>query len=210
MALTYPLDLLADFPGHVTEFELVWRQEQSRQASGRTIGKDFGSPIWRLSAVSRQMWMNELDQWRARLDALEGGQKTFRGYAMSRARPIQHPGFGGDAPALPDTAYLHTINANRKAIRVDGLNGISLSVGDMISIDGRDVHRVMEAVTAVAGLTPLFEIRPHLWADVVTDLPVSIDRPSCVMAVDIGSVKSSADPQTGRGTISFTATEARD
>lgn len=205
MALTYPLDILQAFPGWVTEFELMWRQEQSRLASGRTIGKDFGSPIWRLAAVTRTLSPNTLDEWRARLDGLEGGQKTFKGYPLSRCRPILHPG----SSALP-TGTLDTINGNRKAIRISGLAGISLSVGDVISINSRDVHRVQEAAVAVAGLTPLFEVRPHLWADVVTGAPISISRPFCLMTIDIGSIKSTADPNTGRGTISFTATEARD
>jgi len=205
MSLTYPLDILAAFPGWVTEFELMWRQEQSRQANGRTIVKDFGSPLWKLTAVASSLTINQLDHWRARLDALEGGQKTFLGYAKSRTRPIAHLG----TSILP-AGVLHTINANRKAIRVSGLPGITLSVGDMISINGRDVHRVMEAAAAVAGLTPLFEIRPHLWSDVFTGVPVTIDRPSCPMVIMPGSITSSADPQNGRGTVTFQAIEARE
>ena len=205
MTLTYPQDPLADFPGWTPEFDLQWRQEQSRQADGRTIGKDFGSPIWRMTAVSKVLSANWLDHWRHSFDAPEGGQKTFKGYPLSRCRPILHPG----AAALP-AGVLHTIAVDRKTVRVSGLTGIKLSVGDMISIGGRDLHRVMEAATAVAGLTPLFEVRPHIWGDVVTTTAVSISRPFCLMSIVPGSVASSADPQTGRGTISFQAMEARD
>lgn len=205
MTITYPLDLLADWPGWTPEFDLLWRQEQSRLSSGRTIVKDFGSPIWRMTAASKTLSPNWLDHWRARLDAMEGGQKTFKGYPLSRCRPILHPG----SAVLP-AGTLHTIGGDRKSVRIDDLDGIALSVGDMISIGARDLHRVMEGATAAAGLTPSFEVRPHIWADVETGAAVSIDRPFCLMSIVPGSITSSADPQTGRGTVSFQAIEARD
>lgn len=119
MAITYPLDLLANWPGWSTEFELAYRQEHSRQANGRTIVKDMGSPLWRASYQSRSMRPNELDEWRARLASLENGLQTFKGYSLSRCRPILHPG----STVLP-TGALNTIAANRKAIRASGMTGI--------------------------------------------------------------------------------------
>lgn len=202
MTITYPLDLLAIFPGWSTEFELQHRQEQSRQANGRTIVKDLGSPLWRASYQSRSLRPNELDAWRARLASLENGLQTFKGFALSRCRPILHPG----AASLP-TGELHTIDANRKAIRVDDLVGVTLSVGDMIQIGAKDLHQVMEPASGT--LTDLFEVRPHLWPGVVAGATVSIVKPACIMAIVPGSVSSPADMATGRGTISFQAVEAR-
>ncbi len=63
MAITYPLDLLQAFPGWSTVFDLMWRQEQSRQTNGVTRVKDFGSPLWRATFQSRSMRPNELDEW---------------------------------------------------------------------------------------------------------------------------------------------------
>lgn len=203
MAITYPIDLLANFPGWTVTFELMYRQEQSRHASGRTRVKDFGSPIWRASYASRSLSANELDYWRARLDTLENGQKTFTGYSLSRCRPIAHPG----SSSLP-TGALHTIAADNKSVRVEDLTDITLSVGDLIQI-GSNLHRVMEAATAVAGLTPSFEIRPHVWAGTVVTDTVVIDKPSVAMTIEPGSVSTPADPRTGRGSISFSAIEAR-
>lgn len=205
MSLVPPFDILPDWPGWVTEFEPLYRQEQSRTAAGRTIVKDFGSAIWRMTALSKTLSPNRLDYWRARLDAMDGGLTTFKGYPLSRCRPILHPG----SAALP-AGVLHTISGDRKSVRIDDLDGITLSVGDMIGIGGRDIHRVVEGAADVGGLTPLFEVRPHIWADVVTGAAVSISRPFCIMSIVPGSITSSADPQTGRGTISFQAIEARD
>ncbi|QMV00170.1 hypothetical protein GHV40_01110 [Devosia sp. D6-9] len=204
MALNEPLDLLTDFPGWSTEFSLLWRQEQSRHASGRTRVKDFGSPIWQATFVSKVMKPNTLDMWRAKLTAAENGLLTFTAYPTSRCRPILHPG----AAALP-TGLLDTMNANNKAIRVSGLVGVSLSVGDFIKI-GTNLYQVMEpAVADEDGLTPLFEVRPHLWPGQAVGDVVVIVKPSCTMTVVPGSVSATADPRTGRGSISWQGIEAR-
>jgi hypothetical protein len=202
MTLSYPLDLLADFPGWSTEFEPIYRQEYSRQANGATIGKDFGSPLWRGTWVSRQLSPNNLDHWRARLEGMEGVLKSFRGYSLSRCRPIKHPG----ASALP-TGTLGTINSDRKRITAAGLPGISLSVGDLLQVGDADLHRVMEAATG--NPTNLFEVRPHIWPGVVAGAAVKILRPSCIMSLVPGSVSTSANPSTGRGSVSFQGIEVR-
>lgn len=202
MAITYPLDLLAYFPGWSTEFDQLSRDEFSRTANGRTIPKNLGSPLWRASYQSRSLKPNELDEWRARLASLENGQKTFKGYPMSRCRPILHPG----STALP-VGSLFSIDANRKAIRITSLTGVSLSVGDMIQIGTKDLHQVMEPVAGP--LTALFEVRPHIWPGVATGAAVTIVKPACLMAIVPGSVSSTADIATGRGVISFQAVEAR-
>lgn len=210
MAITYPLDILADFPGWTTEFALTWRQERSRSAGGRTIVKDLGDPIWRLTAQSRQLSPNELDYWRARLRALENGLQTFYGRSMSRCYPILYPrGAWPTGVAFDGTATLATINANRKAITVSGLpNGFTFSVGDYLAI-GNDVHQVMEVATAASGTTTEFEVRPHVWPTVVATASITVLKPSCIMSIVPDSVSSTADPQTGWGAVAFQAEEAR-
>lgn len=198
MPITYPFDLLADFPGWSTEFDLLWRQEQSRQANGRTIVKDMGSPLWRASYQSRNMKPNELDYWRARLAAMENGLKTFLGRPLSRCRPINHPG----SAALPG-GTLSSIGGDRKTVTIGGLTGITLRVGDMVQIGTRDLHHLVD----VAGAT--MEVRPHIWPGVTAGAAVVISKPSCVMAIVPGSISNSADAATGRGSISFQAVEAR-
>jgi hypothetical protein len=215
MALSEPFDLLVDFPGWVTSFESMRRQEQSRQANGRTIVKDLGPPLWHLVAQSKVLRPNALDYWRARLDALENGLATFKGYSLSRTYPILYPNGSWPTGVSFDgvSANLNTIDANRKAIRVGGLPvGFVFSVGDMLAI-GTDLHRVMETATAAGGgLTGLFEVRPHLWPDVAVGSPppvVSVYRPSCIMAIVPGSISTSAGIN-GWGSVTFEAMEARE
>lgn len=203
MAITYPIDLLAGFPGWSTDFSLLWRQEHSRHASGRTRVKDFGTPIWQANYVSTTLSANVLDAWRARLASLENGLNTFTGYSLSRCRPILHPG----SSVLPEGA-VDTVGADNKSLRVSGLTDITLSIGDMIQV-GSYLYQVMEEAAAVAGLTPLFEVRPHLATGAAALDVVKITKPSVAMTIVPGSVSASADPRTGRGSISFQAIEAR-
>ncbi len=202
MALTEPLDILANWPGWCTEFDLLARQEQSTHASGRIRTKDFGSPIWRASYQTRTLSPNQLDHWRAVIGHAQTSQMTFRAYPLSRCRPIKHPG----ATALP-AGTLHTIGVDDKTVRVAGLAGVSLSIGDMIQIGAANLHRVLEP--AVGNPTGVFTIEPHLWPGTVTGQAVPISRPSCLMTIMPGSMSASADPRTGRGSVSFSAIEAR-
>lgn len=197
MAITYPYDLLASFPGWSTSFELLWRQEQSRQANGKTQVKDLGDPLWQATYQSRSMPVNELDYWRARLDLMENGGNTFYGRSFSRCRPIRHPG----SSTLP-AGTLSSITDN-KVVGVTGLTGITLSIGDMLQIGTTDLHRIVD----ISGSA--YEVRPHIWPGVATGATVTISKPACIMAIVPGSISTTADPQTGDGTVSFQAMEAR-
>jgi hypothetical protein len=201
MALTEPLDLLTDFPGWSTEFDLMARQEQSRHASGRTRVKDMGQPIWRGRWQTKTLSANTLDRWRARIEQAMISQMTFTAWQSSRCRPITHPG----ASVLP-AGTLHTIGSDDQTVRVAGLVGITLSIGDMIRI-GSSLYRVQEA--ASGNPTGLFTITPHLWLGTATSQPVIIAKPWCLMTIDPGSLSAPTDLSTGRGSISFSATEAR-
>jgi hypothetical protein len=212
MALSSPFDLLSDFPGWVTGFSLHWRQEQSTLASGRVIVKDFGSPLWQLTAQSKRLSVNELDYWRARLNGMENGIATFYGYSLSRTYPIAYP--RGSWPTgvsfSGTTAALASVNANRKAVTISGLPaGYVVSVGDYVQIGTTDLHQAMEAVTADgSGLTPEFEVRPHIWTGVSSG-DVSVKKPHCIMAIVPGSITSDSSLD-GFGSVSFQAIEARE
>lgn len=210
MALSEPFDILAEFPGWTTTFEPLWRQEQSRQANGITRLKDFGSPLWTLTASTRSLSRRELDYWRARLEVLENGEQTFLGYSLSRCWPMAYPrGSWPSGDAFDGvSAIVDTLDDNNRALRVSGLPaGFVLSVGDMLQIGDNDLYRVHEAATAnVAGLTGLFEVRPHFWVGTAEGDTVSVKRPHCLMTIVPGSVQSPSEP-SGRGAISFSAIE---
>jgi len=233
MAIEYPFDLLSGFRGWSTEFQLLWRQEQSRTSNGRTLVKDFGSPLWTTTYQSRSLSANELDYWRARLDLMENGLQTFYGRSLSRCYPIDDPrgdkisgGEGADLVFLldfvNDYAVLNdpdedgfsigAISPDRKTVVLDGPfpTGYRLGTGDMIQFGPRNLHRIMQAEAIVPGeATTRIEVRPHLWPETQTGDATSFIKPHCIMSVVPGSISSAADASTGRGVITFQAIEAR-
>ena len=210
MAITFPYDLLSTFPGYSTEFDLTYRQEQSRTSGGRTIVKDFGSPLWQGSWISRSLTINELDAWRARLKALENGFQTFAAWPFSRAYPIAYPnGSWPTGSAFNGSCQIASLTS--KSVSLKGLpSGYQLSVGDYIQIGTADLHQVLEPATANSGgLTGSFEVRSYLWPSVAVNAAVKLSRPSCIMSIAPGTISTTADSQAGRGVVSFQAMEAR-
>jgi hypothetical protein len=192
------LNWLNDFPGWSTEFDLMYRQEQSRSASGKTYVKDFGSPLWAGSWISKTLSPNVLDAWRARLKALENGLQTFRAWPSSRLYPIAYPnGSWPTTGGFSGSGTIGTANVNRKAIAAAGFpSGFQFSVGDYVQIGTADLHHVLEDAT-----TGQFEIRPHLWPGVVTGAVLKVNRPCCLMTIVPGTINTAADQKTGRGNI---------
>lgn len=210
MAITYPFDFLDGFPGWSTRFELMRRQETSRSANGKTYVKDLGDPLWTAAYVTRVLKPNDLDRWRARLDALEEGLQTFVGRPLSRCRPIAYPAGSGTVPESGVTVA--SVSSTDKRLSLAGLPaGYHLKAGDMIEVVDSGLYRLVEDRTASAsGVASLFEVRPHFWPGVEDGAAVKLLKPSCAMSVVPGSISAEADKETGRGTISFQAIEARD
>lgn len=202
MLVSYPYDILSGFPGWSIEFDLLYRQEQSRTAGGKIYVKDLGSPLWHTTYVSRLLFPNELDAWRGRLKLLEGGLQEFLGRPISRRFPIAHPkGSGmGDASSL----VLGTIGEDRKTLRLSNRPaGYAPSIGDYLQLGPRNLHQIGN----IDGLD--IEVRPHFWPETVIGNSVAIVRPSCRMTIVPGSISTTAELQTGRGTVSFQAIESR-
>lgn len=217
MSLSAPFDILTGFPGWTTDFNLLYRQEQSRTAGGKTYVKDMGAPLWHAKIQSKILKVNTLDFWRGRLKILENGLFTFYGYSTSRCYPILYPngswptglGFSGT------TGVLQSVNVNRKAITVSGIpSGFTFSVGDYIQIGSSDLHQVVESATATGSppVTPEFEVRPFIWPGIVGGsspvVAISVLKPHCLMTIDPGSLSSDSGID-GWGNVSFTATEHR-
>lgn len=189
---------MQDFPGWTVDFRLMFRQEQSRQASGRTIVKDFGTPLWTATYQSRGLRPNLLDEWRARLNALANGLETFKAWPMSRCWPILHPYGEGAVPGV-----IATIGANRKSLTVDWTDGAtSLSIGDYVEVNSRWLFQV----TGVAA--GLVTVAPNLPLGVLVGQAVSVAKPGVTMRLVPDSVTAGAS-LNGRGSISFQAIEDR-
>lgn len=214
MTIIYPIDLLSDFPGWTTKFEPMLRQEQSRSAGGKTYTKDLGSPLWTLTAISKNLSINELDYWRARINLLSRTAELFYGRSLSRCYPILYPnGSWPTGGAFLGLGTLNSVSVSTQSISVKGLPaGFKFSIGDYLSI-GNDLHQVEEQATADgSGVTPEFQVWPNIWPGVNANSPapsVRVKQPRCVMSIVPGTVDTTADPQTGDGVLTFQAMEDR-
>lgn len=170
------------------KFSLLYRQEYSRQASGVTIPKDMGRPLWMMEASTIVMPHHEALAFEAKMEMLDGGLGTFNAWDVRKPYPSAYP--NGD---FPDTGKIATIGSNRKSLSLYNLPGsFALSIGDYLSFQGHgwaSLHRIVQAVTANgSGVTAQFEIRPHLWFNVDVDTPVVLKRAFTIMSVEPGSI----------------------
>jgi len=213
MTITYPLDLLADWPGWST-LDPSYADETSGQAGGQIRLKSLRAPLWTLRASTRDLLPNELRQWKARLAALENGKKTFWGYDLTAFFPIAYP--NGSWPTgstfTGETAAISAVTS-MIALRLKSLPaGFKISVGDHIAFaygsgPSYALHQAMEAVVAdSSGVTPAFEVRPPIRQGAAINNVVKVKRPACLMMIVPGSVSTPAN-LNARGPISFEAVQ---
>lgn len=213
---------MENFPGWTTRFELLFRQEQSRHASGRTRVKDFGTPIWTASYQSKLLRPNQVDEWRARLAALGNGLGTFQAWPSSRCWPINYPNGQSAVPddwvledgtwgpgglwltGLPWSSALPTgvtVASFTSGNKITLSAAVSLVVGDYIQIEDR-LHQIVEVVG------PVYTLAPHYSLGILVGDAVTLNRPSVAMSLVPGSVNTQTG-LNGRASISFEAMEAR-
>lgn len=227
MAVTFPLNLLDDMDGigWSTQFELAYRQEQSRHASGRIRVKDFGTPLWTATYQTKNLSPNKIDYWRARLSLLENGLNTFWGRPRSRCWPIKYP--TGQIPFPSDWVVadgewdddgfwyngmlwngsvlggkIATIGEDNKSFTVTWMGEpIELSVGDYVQI-GNFLH----IINYIDDET--YSVAPFLSNSIEVDDEVIVAQPGVPMTIVPGSISTSVG-LNGRGSISFSGIEAR-
>lgn len=187
---------------------LVSRQElSSREASGKTYGKDFGDPLWVGSFTTTLIPNDDAVEFEAMLNSLDGVINLFEARDLRKPFPRFYP-----SGVFSDTGKINTIGSNNKSLSLKGLDaGFKLAVGDYLAFDvgtHRALHQVMEAVTASgSGVTAEFEVRPHIWPGTATDAAVKLKEPSALFSLNPGSVSSQMTDGM-YSSVSFEATQA--
>lgn len=193
MAITFPrtdIMTMVDYSADTAPPQLVTRQEFSRQGSGRTIGKDFGSALWLVNYVTAPLLNDDASAFEAVLDTLDGVVNTFEACDLRKTMPRLYPTGAG-----ANNGVLLSVNANNKALALSGLAaGQVVSVGDYLSFtygSARALHRVAEAVTANgSGVTVQFEVRPHIRPGFTLTNAVTLKNPRGIFTLVPGSVSS--------------------
>lgn len=185
-------------------FDLVDRQEfGSRTQVGATLAKEFGSGLWLASYTTEALLNSDAVTYDALLCALNGAIGKFEAFDVRRPGPLINA--GGTA----SNGQLAAVNANTKAVALSGLTpGQVVSVGDYLSWTygtNRALHRAQEpAVANEDGLTPQFEVHPHIRQGFELGSAVNLLAPRGIFKLVPGSKKT---PMQGskRGIISFQA-----
>lgn len=210
MAIVFPRDDIfdaVDFEPSGYDFSLFERQEFSRTSGGKTLGKSLGDPAWILSVMTRPLYLDDLLEFEAKLRSLDGVVRAFYAYDLRRPYPKEHA-----AGVFNDTGSIFSVGANNDSIRVDGLDsGFKVSAGDYLSIEypagWLALHQAMEAATADSeGLTPSFQVRPHIRTGLVSSPAASVTfkTPKTTFRLDPGSLRSSMIGGV-HGQVSFSA-----
>lgn len=208
MAISFPrTDIITMVPWseETAPLDLMSRQEMSRQAGGRTIGKDLGPALWFGSFVTIAMENDDAIAFQAVMNSLDGVVNTFEAYEIRRTMPRLYP------TGACNNGTLDSVNANNKAITLAGLAaGQVVSVGDFLSFDydgNRAFHQAVESATADgSGDTPEFEVRPHLRPGWELAAAVTLKNPKGIFALMPGSV--AMRPEGGlRVAVSFQAVQ---
>lgn len=195
--------------GAASRLDLIERQEFSRTAGGQVIGKSFGTALWRATMVTNAMYRDQIMAFEAMLRSLDG---VVRGLYLGDPRrifPLSRP----DGDFSDAGAFVQGLGGDGRSLRIGGLGGgFQLASGDYFCVirpSGlRELYQAMESVAADGGgLTPLFEVRPHLRPGIAVNDSVALKGPTTLFVLEPGSVQTSMQDVL-IGSVSFTAMES--
>lgn len=195
MALTFPLSLSA-FADKLKIQTVNWRLERYDELSGLGSGEILSAQLAPPRIVGDvemvPMYHAAASQVQALIESLDGAINSFYLYAPQKKYPQYDP-TGSILGAASVT--INTVGSNNKSLRLQGLpSGYVLTVGDYLAFDygtnpvRRAFHRIVETVTTPGtGISPVFEIRPHLRPGVATGIAVTLIKPAAKVIIVPGS-----------------------
>lgn len=199
-ALTQPLSL-ADFADKLHIQSVKWhiaeQQEITGLGSGELLGAELAPSRTEADVTLSAMSWDDAAEVQALIEALDGVIGSFYLHSPQKMYPRKDP----DGSLLgASVVTINALAANNKEMRLAGLPaGYQLSGGDLLSFNygaspvRRALHRiVLPVTTAGTGITPLFEVRPHIRTGASVGLAVTLIK----AAAKVRLVPGSFDPGT--------------
>lgn len=195
MPISHPRSDVQDALGIASStWRVLRRDEQSRDALGRTFIKELGFPLWAVDIQTRPFPYAEGVSVEAIIDSLDGGEPFYL-YDTRHPYPAAYPD-----GSFNDTGALLGVQ-NGAEIRLDSLDAnFELRRGDWLAFDygagpSRALHRVQEDITADgAGVTGWFEVRPHLRPGYSTGDSVILKQPAMLCFIQPGTWRVNDEP----------------
>lgn len=195
------------------EYEPIRREVANPRLAGDVDAFETATPRWGMRFSIEHPTNAQLQEWRAWLLSLRGGQGTFLAWDYKSPVPRAYMG-DASSPAPFASTQITAINAANRTISISGYaaNGV-LTAGDPISwFDGRNWVRVVATTTMTAdgsGVISDIPVEPALQAHPgVSGYALPIDArlryACCEMRINPDSISIPSDYTQG-GTISFDA-----
>lgn len=197
MALTFPLsraDFFDRLPISSLQFDPPEAVELSQTGGGVQLTANLGPRLWRGEVTLGRLTYAEAAAVGVRIDVLREAGRAFMAY--DARRPF--PGFDPTGTILgAATPTIHALNGNNRELQLAGLPaGYRLQAGDHLSFAyGANpvcfgLHRVVDDLVTAAGtgVTPSFEVMPHIRPGAVVGAQVTLVRAYCKAILISGSV----------------------
>jgi hypothetical protein len=217
MALSFPLDLSA-LSDKLRVVSVTWDvqrfDEHTGTGSGHDIQAELAKPKWTAEIALGDYYEADLKQLAAIVRKLQGSQNAFYLCDPQSLYPQYDP---TGAILGASSVQIHTVGTDGQSLRLKGLpSAYKLTLGDKGQVNfGSSPARtyffeVSESVTAVGGVTPSFEVFPHVPTGLAANQSVVLTKPACKMIMLPGSFRPGA---TGEGhftrDVGFKAIERR-
>jgi hypothetical protein len=200
MAITFPLSTatLADkLPIEAVEWKMLDQQELSGLGSGEILAADLAPRLWEGDVSTGPIYNDDAAELQGLFETLDGSINAFFLYDPRKPYPRFDPTGSILGVAAPVIASL---GANNKSMTVSALPAAYvLSAGDYLAFDygtnptRRAYHRIVETATANgSGVTPLFEVRPHIRPGATVSTPIILKKPSAKVVLVPGSFGSAS------------------
>jgi hypothetical protein len=195
MTLSFPL-ALADLADLLPIAGVAWNEARqdavSALGSGEWLTHELGPPLHEAEVRTARMPHARAEQLRARLRALEGGAHF---YLSNPTMPYPQADPGGMVLGMA-SVVIASIDANRRALALSGLPaGYVITMGDYLHVDyGAPSRRALlqaaeGAIASGSGVTPEFEVRPHLRSGITAGLAVVLKKPAAKVKIVPGSLR---------------------
>jgi hypothetical protein len=195
MPLSFPL-ALADLADLLPIAAVAWNEARqdaiSALGSGEWLAHELAPPLHEAEVRTARMPHARAEQLRARLRALDGGAHFY----LCNPTMLYPQADPGGTILGSASVTIGSINANRRAITLSGLPaGYVITMGDYLHVDyGAPSRRALlqaaeGAIASSSGVTPEFELRPHLRPGITIGLAVSLKKPAAKVKIVPGSVR---------------------
>lgn len=194
---------LADkLPIKSVRWKLQRYEELSGFGSGEVLVNELAPPRIVADVALMPMYHDDAAEVQALIDTLDGAINEFYLWRPQKMYPRADPDGSILGAAVP---VIEAIGGNNKSLSLSALPaGYVISVGDALAFDFgssptyRAYHTANETVAADGtGVTPIFEVRPHLRPGVSEGLAVALVRPAAKVII----VPGSFDPGVATGLV---------